>query len=146
PLMTNDEGLELADALAKYKYQPFVEKRHEQLKSGFGVSPVWLKSVGRIESLLWLYYVVELVQALIEREVRRQRGRGPVPRRASYLAGGARPAPTAALLSNALGGLRRHRLLDGQGQELRRFHDNLPAAGQEVLALLGVGDAPYGLT
>jgi hypothetical protein len=46
--------------------------------------------------------------------------------------------PTAAVVFNSLEGLRRHRLLDEQGQELRRFHDELPAAGQEVLELLGV--------
>jgi len=72
PLMTNDESLSPAEALGKYKYQPFVEKRHEQLKSVFGVTPVWLKNVRRVASLLWLYFVVELVQALLEREVRRQ--------------------------------------------------------------------------
>src|SRR6516165_92331 len=72
PLVTNDEELSLEEALAKYKYQPFVEKRHEQLKSVFGVAPVWLKSPRRVASLLWLYFVVELVQALVEREVRRK--------------------------------------------------------------------------
>src|SRR5262245_59707279 len=72
PLVTNDEALGLEEALAKYKYQPFVEKRHEQLKTVFGVAPVWLKSPRRVASLLWLYFVVELVQALVEREVRRQ--------------------------------------------------------------------------
>src|SRR5262249_27872123 len=71
PLMTNDESLTPQEALLKDKYQPFVEKRYEQFKSVFGVAPVWLKNVGRIERLLWLYYVVELVGALIEREVRR---------------------------------------------------------------------------
>src|SRR5262249_30368430 len=45
PLMSNDEGLSLEEALGKYKYQPFVEKRHEQLKSVFAVAPMWLKSV-----------------------------------------------------------------------------------------------------
>ena len=55
PLMTNDEGLTLKEALGKYKYQPFVEKRHEQLKTVFGVAPVWLKNVERVSSLLWLY-------------------------------------------------------------------------------------------
>src|SRR5262249_13022091 len=49
---TNDEALGLAEALAKYKYQPFVEKRHEQLKSVFGVAPVWLKSPRRVAALL----------------------------------------------------------------------------------------------
>ena len=38
------------------------------------------------------------------------------------------------------------RLLDEQGQELRRFHDELPAAGQGVLELLGVEGAPYGVS
>src|SRR5262245_4149697 len=59
----------------KYKYQPFLEKRHEQLKSVFGVAPVWVKSPRRVASLLWLYFVVELVQALVEREMRRQMAR-----------------------------------------------------------------------
>ncbi len=45
PLMTNEEKLSLKEALLKYKYQPFVEKRHEQLKSVFGVTPMWLKNV-----------------------------------------------------------------------------------------------------
>src|SRR5207237_10617540 len=75
-LLNNDEALGLAEALGKYKYQPFVEKRHEQLKSVFGVAPVWLKNVGRIESLLWLYYVLELTQALLERDVRRRMQEG----------------------------------------------------------------------
>ena len=74
----------MAEALAKYKYQPFVEKRHEQLKSVFGVMPVWLKSPRRVASLLWLYYVVELVQALVEREVRRQMRAQHVRRLALY--------------------------------------------------------------
>ena len=145
PLLSNDETLSLAEALLKYKYQPFVEKRHEQLKSVFGVTPVWLKNTGRVASLLWLYFVVELVQALLEREVRRQMARNGVASLALYPERRASELPTAALVFNALEGLRRHRLLDEQGQELRRFHDELPAAGQEVLGLLGVEGAPYGL-
>jgi transposase len=145
PLMTNDEGLGLAEALAKYKYQPFVEKRHEQLKSVFGVAPVWLKNTGRIESLLWLYYVVELVQALLEREVRRRMRAGRIASLALYPEGRPSEAPTAEVVLAVLEGQRRHRLLDGAGVELRRFHDELPAAAREVLELLGVSLTPYGL-
>jgi hypothetical protein len=54
-------------------------------------------------------------------------------------------APTAQLLINALEGQRRHRLLNDQGHELHRFQDELPAAAQEVLELLGVDGAAYGL-
>jgi transposase len=144
PLLTNDESLSAQEALLKYKYQPFVEKRHEQLKSVFGVAPVWLKNTGRVESLLWLYYVVELVQALLEREVRQQMEKAEVECLLLYPEKRASTAPTAELVINALEGHRRHRLLDEQGQELRRFHDELPAAAKEVLELLGVDAAPYG--
>jgi transposase len=146
PLVTNDESLRLEEALAKYKYQPFVEKRHEQLKSVFGVAPVWLKSPRRIASLLWLYFVVELIQALVEREVRQQmRARG-LRRLNLYPEGRASEAPTAGLVLGSLEGNRRHRLLDGQGRVLRTFYDELPEAAGQVLELLGVDRAAYGLT
>src|SRR5262245_50533471 len=145
PLVTNDESLSLEDALAKYKYQPFVEKRHEQLKSVFDVAPVWLKSPRRVASLLWLYFVVELVQALVEREVRREmRARG-LRRLRLYPEGRPSAAPTAALVFGVLEGHRRHRLFDGQGQVLRTFHDELPEAAGTVLELLGVDGTAYGL-
>jgi transposase len=143
PLMSNDEGLSLASALGKYKYQPFVEKRHEQLKSVFGVTPMWLKNVKRIESLLWLYYAVELVQALLERQVRLCMEQEGLASLALYPEGRASEAPTTALVFGVLEGLRRHRLLSEQGQELRRFHDPLPEVAQEVLQLLGVDTTPY---
>jgi hypothetical protein len=146
PLVTNDEGLSVAEALAQYKYQPFVEKRHEQLKSVFGVAPVWLKSPRRVASLLWLYFVVELVQALLEREVRRQmRARG-IRRLRLYPEGRASTAPTAALVFGALEGQRRHRLLDAGGQVVRTFYDALPSAAVEVLDLLGADRAAHGLS
>jgi len=145
PLVTNDESLGVAEALAKYKYQPFVEKRHEQLKSVFGVAPVWLKSPRRVASLLWLYFVVELVQALVEREVRRQMSAQGVRGLNLYPEGRASAAPTTGLVFGALAGHRRHRLFDGQGHLLRTFHDEVPEPVQHVLELLGVDGAAYGL-
>jgi transposase len=145
PLMTNDEALSLAGALGQYKYQPFVEKRHEQLKTGFAVTPMWLKSAARVESLLWLYFVVELVQALLEREVRRQMAQQGASSLPLYPEGRPSAAPTAALVLDSLEGHRRHRLLGEHGDELRRFHDPLTPAAQDALALLGVDGAAYGL-
>lgn len=146
PLMTNDKELTLAEALSKYKYQPFVEKRHEQLKSGLAVTPMWLKNVGRVESMLWLYFAAELVEALIEREVRQRMEQEGLDRLALYPEGRPSEAPTAALVVAALEGQRRHRLLDEPGQELRRFHDELPSVAREVLELLGVDASSYGTT
>jgi transposase len=145
PLMTNDKSLSVAEALRKYKYQPFVEKRHEQLKSVFGVVPMWLKKVKRIECLLWLFYVVELVAALAEREVRRQMRRQHVSSLAVYPEGRPNEAPTWSVMLNVLENRRRHRLLDTEGQELLRRFDPLTDAAQELLRLLGVNRAAYGI-
>jgi transposase len=146
PLMTNDKNVSVEEALLKYKYQPFIEKRHEQLKTVFGVAPMWLKNVGRIDSLLWLYYVVQLVQALLEREVRRRMKETEVESLALYPENRRSAAPTAELMINALEGHRRHRLLDEQGEEVGCFYDELSDAAQEVLELLEVDITPYGLS
>lgn len=145
PLMSNDETLSLREALRKYKYQPFVEKRHQELKSVFGVMPMWLKSVSRVSSLLWLYHVVEMVAALVEREVRRRMEQTGQKSLALYPEGRECHAPTSGLVLRVLEGHRRHRLLDGEGQEMRCFHDEVPEAAQEVIGLLGVDGTAYGL-
>ena len=107
---------------------------------------MWLKSPRRVAALLWLYFVVELVQALVEREVRRQMRRQGVRRLNLYPEGRPSQAPTAGLVFTALARHRRHRLFDGQGQLLRTFHDEVPEPAQQVLGLLGVEGAAYGLT
>lgn len=145
PLVTNDLSLSLEEALGKYKYQPFVEKRHEQLKSVFDVAPVWLKSPRRVASLLWLYFVVELVQALVEREVRRQMALQGVRSLNLYPENRKSVAPTAGLVFSVLEGHRRHRLFDEEGELLRTFYDELSEPAQQVIAMLGVDGAAYGL-
>jgi transposase len=72
PLVTNDEQMTLHDLLVAYKHQPSIEKRHQQLKSVLDVMPVNLKSPGRIEAFLFVYFVALLVSSLIERETRQQ--------------------------------------------------------------------------
>ena len=62
-----------------------------------------------------------------------------------YPEGRSSGAPTAGLVLSVLEGHRRHRLLDRQGQELRRFHDALTEAAQEAMRLLGVDQIAYGL-
>ena len=101
--------------------------------------------MGRVASLLWLYYVVELVGALLEREVRRRMAEEEVTSLGLYPEGRPSEAPTAALVFDRLEGHRRHRLLDEQGEELRRFHDELTEPARDVLDLLEVDRAPYGL-
>ncbi len=71
PLVTNDRSLSVKDVLLTYKRQAQVEKRFSQLKTQFQVAPVFLKSVHRVVALLTIYYLALLIQALLEREIRR---------------------------------------------------------------------------
>lgn len=144
--MSNDKSLSLKKALQKYKYQPYAEKRHQQLKSVFEVRPVWLKNVKRVESFLWLYHVVDLVQALLEREVRRQMQQAAIESLPLHPEKRPSAAPTSELVLKALQGHRRHRLLDQQGVEIYRFHDPLSDVARSVLDLLSIGPSLYGLS
>ena len=71
PLLTNDKTLKSAEVLEAYKGQPVLEKRFEQCKTVHEIAPVLLKNEGRIEALFFLYFLALLVQALMERELRR---------------------------------------------------------------------------
>ncbi len=143
-LITNDENLSLTEVLGKYKYQPFLEKRFGQLKTVFAVAPVWLKKPERIAGLLFLYYLVLLVQALLEREVRRQMKEREIKSLPLYPEARACASPTAELILAAFEGHRRHRLLNNGGQVLRTFHDPLPDVARQVLGLLKIDSSEFG--
>ena len=64
---------------------------------------------------------------------------------ALYPEGRATLAPTTGAVFDVLEGHRRHRLLDEQGLELRRFHDPLSQDARRVLQLLGVDTTAYGI-
>ena len=69
PLITNIEtsDLSMSEVLEKYKFQPYIEKRHHQFKSVFEDAPVFLKLPHRIEALMFVYFVVLTLNALIDR-------------------------------------------------------------------------------
>jgi transposase len=69
PLSTN-ANLDAFAVLRAYKYQPTLEKRHALLKSGLQVAPIFLKKNQRIEALTFVYFLAQLVCALIEKQLR----------------------------------------------------------------------------
>ena len=71
PLVSNDRAMTERELLLAYKQQPALERRFEHLKTDFVVAPLYLKEVSRIQALLCVYFFVLLVEALLERELRR---------------------------------------------------------------------------
>jgi transposase len=94
PLITNHQK-PAAEILKIYKYQPYLEKRHEQLKSVYNVAPVFLRNPQRIESLLLLYFLGMLITALIERKVRKEMEIRNLPSIPIYPEGRACKSPTS---------------------------------------------------
>lgn len=70
PLVTNDASAPDAEALAVYKHQPHLERRHAPRKGVPLDARVFSKDTTRIEGLLCCRFVALLVQALVERRCR----------------------------------------------------------------------------
>lgn len=145
PLVTNDLDMTAREVLDKYKYQPFLEKRNEQLKSVLNVAPVLLKSPERVAALLAVYFLAALVFALIERELRRRMKEAEIESLPLYPEERKCMAPTTEVIFNAVARCRRHQLLDADGAVVRTFHDPLSETAQQTLRLLGVSLKPYGV-
>jgi transposase len=110
PLITNCKDLSLKAILEAYKFQPKLEKRHEQLKSVQELAPVWLKKVSRIEALLFLYFIALLVHALLEREIRQGMTREGLECLPLYPEERECKAPSTERVLDVFAPLQRHRL------------------------------------
>ncbi len=59
------------EILEIYKYQAFLEKHHEQLKTAAMVVPVNFKSPERIDAFIFVFFLAITIQALLERQLRK---------------------------------------------------------------------------
>lgn len=145
PLITDlpAERMSTLEILSIYKYQPFVEKRHEQLKTAAKVVPANFKSPERIEAFLFLYFIAVTIHALIERQVRdamKARGIQSIP---LYPEERECRAPTADKILRLFEPLRCHRLFD-DGRLIKTFWDELTEVQRTVLELLEIPTSAYG--
>ena len=142
PLITNAQDLTPRQVLEAYKFQPRLEKRHEQLKNVEEVAPVYLKKVTRIEALLFLYFIALLVQALLEREVRRAMAREKIEMLPIYPEERECRAPSTERILDLFMPLQRHRLHQ-RGRLVQVFQPELDELQQQVLALLRIPSAAF---
>jgi transposase len=145
PLITNAEAQTMGalELLQTYKYQSFIEKRHEQLKTAAEVVPVNFKTVERIEAFLFFYFVAVLIHALLERQVRTAMKKRKLRSIPLYPEGRECKAPTAEKILALFEPLRRHRLFRS-GKLVQTFYDELSDLQHLVLDLLDIGSREYG--
>lgn len=138
PLITNcaPEDLSAAQVLEVYKTkQPLVEKRHHLFKNVLSTVPVSLKSVHRIEALLFVLFVALLVHALVERAVRQAMHRAGITTLPLYPEERPCATPTAARIFDLFDDLACH-ALHQQGHVVQRFEPTLSHRHRLLLELL----------
>lgn len=142
PLLTNDRTLTDVQVLEAHKGQPSIEKRFEQTKTVMEIAPVLLKKEDRIEAFFLLYFLALLVQALIERELRRAMVREGIESLPIYPEERLSAHPTAEQVFR-LFSLAQHHTLTYDGVPLKTFFAELSPLQEQVLDLLGIPTKTY---
>jgi transposase len=114
-----------------------VEKRHDMLKNVLSATPAFLKSVSRLEALLFLMYISLTVHALIEREVRKKMEEQGISSLPLYPEERECRAPTAIRIFEIFSDVRRH-LLMKNGRIVQRFLPELSSIQKQILSLLHI--------
>ncbi len=124
------------------KDQPVIEKRFSQLKSDFRVAPVYLKEVSRIRALLCVYFLVLLVEALLERELRQAMQRENLDSLPLYPEERPCRRPTARRVIDLFDDIHRHTLHSSK-RTPTVFVTELTDLQRRILKLLGIPTTDY---
>ena len=130
------------DMLQTYKYQAFIEKRHEQLKTAAEVVPVNFKNPERIEAFLFLYFLAITLHGLIERQARRAMKERKLPSLPLYPEDRQCRAPTADKIISFFEPLRAYRLTR-RNLAIQHFADPLSDLHRLILDLLEIPHNAY---
>ncbi len=143
PLITN---LEVASYSAKrvleiYKFQPFLEKRHSQLKTWQEVTPVLLKKDERVVAYLHMHVMALMVATLIERQLRRAMNQRSIPTLPLYPEDRPCRYPTMFDIVRVFRQVERYEVVDGERVTL--FPAKLNRLQHQLLELLEVPPSLY---
>jgi len=143
PLITN---LDVQTHPAKkvleiYKFQPFLEKRHTQLKTYQKIAPVYLKKPERVVAFLHVHVMALMVGALIERQLRLAMRNNNIRSLPIYPEKRPCPSPTIFDIVRLFRNVERYEVQVGDAITI--FPARLTPIQKDVLALLEVPIAAY---
>lgn len=141
PLVTNTH-LPALDVLKKYKYQPHLEKRHFLSKSVLEICPGFLKKNTRLEALMFVYFIAQLVAALLERTLRQNMRRQAIKAIPILPEGRESKTPTFEQILRTFENRTKHQLYE-HDHLIKTFIDPVSGIQQTVLKLLEIDAATY---
>jgi transposase len=134
PLVTNTD-LDAAAVLRSYKHQPKLEKRHSLLKSGLQVAPIFLKKNDRIEALMFVYFLAQLLCSLLERQLRAAMSAKGIKQIQVLPEERPSTTPTAEQVMRVFKNSCRHHLSSKKGEPVQAFADPLSPVQKQILNL-----------
>ncbi len=143
PLITNlaQENYAAKRVLEIYKFQPFLEKRHSQIKTFQEATPVLLKKDERVVAYLHMHVMALMVATLIERQLRKAMKHCSLPSLPLYPEDRPCPYPTLFDLVRVFRGVEKYEVLDGEKVIL--FPAQLTPLQKQLLQMLEVPISLY---
>lgn len=141
PLITNVLDKEAKEILEIYKYQPFLEKRHSQIKTWQRITPVLLKKDIRVLAYVHMHVLALTISTLIERTIRQAMKREGIKSLPIYPEGHPCSCPTFYDLDRLFRDVEKYEV--HKGDEVILFPAELTPMQKQVLKLLGIPLAAY---
>ncbi len=144
PLLSTDANITAKEALVAYKYQPRLEKRFEQLKDVLLAAPMLFKKIERVEGIMFMFFLGLLIQALIEREVRKSMKKEDIEKIFIYPEDRPAVAPTTSVLLDRFESVSVYHLKKDK-MVIEKFNDELTETQKTILSLLNIQPEKYWL-
>ena len=143
PMITNHlaETHSPRRVLEVYKFQPFLEKRHSQIKTWQEITPVLLKKSERVVAYLHVHVMALMVSTLIERTLRKAMATQKIPSLPLYPEGRACKHPTSFDITRLFKNAERYEVEGNDGTTL--FPAELTPLQKQILQLLEVPVSRY---
>ena len=142
PQLCTDLSVSAKAVLQAYKFQPRLEKRFSQFKSVHRAAPLLFKKIKRVEANMFVFFIALLIQALLERELRKKLAERGDPPLKLYPEDRDAPHPTTSQLFKTFDQLSTYRITQ-EGGPCEEIHDQLNQTQREVLSLLEIPEETF---
>jgi len=141
PLITNVRDKGPKEILELYKYQPFLEKRHSQIKTWQKITPVLLKKDIRVIAYVHMHVLALTISTLIERTIRQSMKKNDLENLPLYPEGHPCSCPTFYDLERLFRDVEKYEVQ--KGDEVILFPAELRPLQKQILGLLGIPISAY---
>lgn len=142
PLLCTDQNVTAKDALIAYKYQPCLEKRFSQFKSYLNAAPLLFKKIERVEAMMFVYFLALILQAVIERQVRREMKQKEIDSLPIYPEDRPAAHPTTTKIFALFENVSMY-FVKRNNRTAEQYYDDLTPIQLTVLSLLGITETMY---